>query len=115
MGTKTVNGQVEHIDHRVDVNSLEKSDASQLALNEIGQCQIALDHAIQFDPYTKNRVTGSFIIIDRLTNATVGAGMLVSEAIEEKKAENTYSEFELEFNQLVRKHFPHWNAKDISR
>lgn len=97
------------------MNSLDKSDASQLALNEIGQCQIALDQAIQFDPYTKNRVTGSFIIIDRLTNATVGAGMLVSEAIEEKKAENTYSEFELEFNQLVRKHFPHWNAKDISR
>lgn len=115
VGTKTVNGQVEHIDHRVDVNTLNKSHASQLALNEIGQCQITFDQAIQFDPYSKNRVTGSFIIIDRLTNATVGAGMLVNEATEDKKESSNYSPFEIEFNQLVRKHFPHWDAKDISR
>ncbi|WP_261817982.1 sulfate adenylyltransferase subunit CysN [Vibrio gallicus] len=117
VGTKTINGQVENISHKINVNSLQKSEANQLSLNEIGQCEVAFDQAIAFDPYSKNRVTGSFIIIDRLSNATVGAGMLIGESATEQDQQHKpeYSAFELEFNQLVRKHFPHWEAKDLNR
>ena len=62
--------------HRVNVNTLEELAAKQLELNEIGVCNVALDRPIAFDPYTVNRETGGFIVIDRLTNETVGAGMI---------------------------------------
>ena len=68
------------------------------------------------DPYKKNRTTGAFIIIDRVTNGTVGAGMIIDElAKDAQHASPDFSEFELEFNALVRKHFPHWSAVDISK
>lgn len=60
----------------VDVNSLEHLAAKTLRLNEIGVCTLTLDKAVAFDPYAQNRDMGSFIVIDRLTNQTVGAGML---------------------------------------
>jgi bifunctional enzyme CysN/CysC len=60
----------------VDVNTLRSSPAPDLQLNEIGRCSITLSQPIFFDAYTRNRSTGSFIIIDRFTNATVGAGMI---------------------------------------
>jgi len=62
--------------HRVNVNTLEELAAKQLELNEIGVCNVALDRPIAFDPYVVNRETGGFIVIDRLTNETVGAGMI---------------------------------------
>jgi len=62
--------------HRVNVNTLEELAAKQLELNEIGVCNVALDRPIAFDPYAVNRETGGFIVIDRLTNETVGAGMI---------------------------------------
>ncbi|MCU1393842.1 MAG: sulfate adenylyltransferase, large subunit [Ilumatobacteraceae bacterium] len=62
--------------YKVDVNTLEHLAAKTLTLNEIGVCTISTDRAIAFDPYSVNRDTGGFVIIDRLTNATVGAGLL---------------------------------------
>lgn len=73
---KTVPGLVTDLKHKVNVNTLEHTAAKQLDLNEIGICNIALDSRIAFDSYTENRETGAFIIIDRLTNNTVGVGML---------------------------------------
>ena len=58
------------------VDTLEHVAATKLELNEIGVCNLDLDRPIAFDPYADNRDTGGFILIDRLTNATVGAGML---------------------------------------
>ena len=83
-------------------------------MNEIGSCNFEVSKEVQFDAYNENRGTGAFIIIDRLTNATVGAGMIRGsiEAVK-KDQEHAYSAFEVEFNTLVRKHFPHWEAKDI--
>ena len=75
--TQQVQGRVTAIRHRVDVNSLEEGPASELALNEIGRCDIALSTPIAFDAYANNRVTGAFIIIDRISNLTLGAGMIV--------------------------------------
>jgi bifunctional enzyme CysN/CysC len=78
--TKVVNGSVSQIHHRVDINTLEQLPADQLKLNEIGLCEVALNAPIAFDPYKVCKSTGSFIVIDRLTNVTVGAGMILSQA-----------------------------------
>ena len=114
VGSQSVYGYVKAINHKVDVNSLAKSEASQLELNEIGNCHFALNERVQFDPYDTNRLTGAFIIIDRLSNVTVGAGM-IDKAVDGSSTdeEDAHSEFEIEFNALVRKHFPHWGAKKI--
>ena len=76
MGTRTVTGSITHPKHKVNVNTLEQLAAKQLELNEIGVCNISLDRAIAFDAYTENRDTGGFILIDKITNDTVGAGLL---------------------------------------
>jgi bifunctional enzyme CysN/CysC len=70
-------GSFSRILHRVDVNTLERSDAPALGLNEIGRVELRTSRPILFDPYPKNRVMGAFIVIDRVTNGTVGAGMIV--------------------------------------
>ena len=79
--TSYVPGSIASITHRIDVNTLEEGAASSLQLNEIGQVRIALDAPIALDGYTHNRTTGSFIVIDRLTNGTVGAGMIIAEPL----------------------------------
>jgi bifunctional enzyme CysN/CysC len=76
IGTRTVNATITEPKYRVNVNTLEHLAAKQLALNEIGEVNLALDRPIAFDPYGANREMGGFILIDRLSNATVGAGML---------------------------------------
>jgi sulfate adenylyltransferase subunit 1 len=112
--TKFVPGSVTEVEYQIDVNSLEHKDSVRLALNEIGVGKIKLTQPVACDPYTKNRITGAFIIIDRLTNGTVGAGMVI-DAIDDSGKNSQYSEFEVEFNALVIKHFPHWNATDITK
>ncbi|SDC38231.1 adenylylsulfate kinase [Geodermatophilus telluris] len=76
LGTGTVAASVSRPKYRVDVNTLEHASATTLALNEIGVCNLSLDRPVAFDPYADNRDMGGFVLIDRLTNATVGAGML---------------------------------------
>jgi bifunctional enzyme CysN/CysC len=77
--TKAVSGNISQIIHTIDVNTLEKSAATKLRLNEIALCELSFDQDIYFDPYADNVGTGAFIIIDRLTNVTVGAGMIVQD------------------------------------
>ena len=61
----------------VDVNTLEKRTQAGLALNEVGRCGIVLNSPLVFDPYTRNPATGAFVVIDRASNTTVGAGMIL--------------------------------------
>jgi bifunctional enzyme CysN/CysC len=75
-GTGLVRGQVTELKYKINVNTLEHVAAKHLDLNEIGFCNIALDHAIPFDRYSENRDMGGFILIDRLSNATVACGMI---------------------------------------
>jgi sulfate adenylyltransferase subunit 1 len=82
LGTQTVPGKVHHFNHRIDVNTLEHSEIDALELNGIGDCVIQFDAPVAFDEYRNSRLTGALVIIDRLTNVTVGAGM-VEEAITE--------------------------------
>ena len=75
--TQTTRARIEKIRYRVDVNTLEKSEVDHLALNEIARVIITSAKPLFFDPYEKNRQTGSFILIDPLTNNTVGVGMII--------------------------------------
>ncbi|MGE6372648.1 sulfate adenylyltransferase subunit CysN [Stutzerimonas stutzeri] len=79
--TSYVPGSIASISHKVDVNTLEKGAASSLQLNEIGKVKVSLDAPIALDGYAQNRTTGAFIVIDRLTNGTVGAGMIIADPV----------------------------------
>jgi bifunctional enzyme CysN/CysC len=76
IGARTVSATITEPKYKVNVNTMEHLAAKRLALNEIGVCNLALDQMIAFDPYTENHETGGFILIDRLSFNTVGAGML---------------------------------------
>ena len=76
LATSTVAATVSTLKHKVDVNSLERLASRTLALNEVGYCNFSLAQPLAFDPYRDNRDMGGFILIDRFTNATVGAGMI---------------------------------------
>ena len=93
IGTRIVGATIDHPKYRINVNTLEHAAAKTLELNEIGVANIAFDRPIAFDPYSANRDMGGFIVIDRLTNSTVGAGLL---------------HFALRRSQNV-----HWQALDI--
>jgi bifunctional enzyme CysN/CysC len=95
LGARTLTGSITATRHKVNVNTLEHLAAKQLELNEIGVCNLSFDRAIPFDPYSDNRETGGFIIIDKLSNDTVGAGLLTFAL---RRAENI-----------------HWQALDVNK
>jgi bifunctional enzyme CysN/CysC len=95
IGSKQVSATITEPKYKVNVNTLEHLAAKKLALNEIGVCNVATDQPIVFDAYTENRHTGAFILIDRLTNATVGAGLI---------------HFALRRSQNI-----HWQALDVNK
>jgi bifunctional enzyme CysN/CysC len=78
--TKSSPGAINTLRYKIDVNTLHRADAPTLQLNEIGRCSITLNQPVAFDGYRRNRSTGAFIIIDRMTNSTVGAGMILDRA-----------------------------------
>ena len=94
-GTRTVSATVMPLKHRVNVNTLEHEPAERLELNDIGVCELELDRPIPFEPYSDDRTLGGFILIDRLTNNTAGAGLI---------------NFALRRSQNV-----HWQALDVDR
>jgi bifunctional enzyme CysN/CysC len=94
-GTKQVSATITEPKYKVNVNTLEHLAAKKLELNEIGVCNLSLDQPIAFDAYRECRETGSFILIDRLSNATVGAGMI---------------HFALRRSQNI-----HWQALDVNK
>jgi bifunctional enzyme CysN/CysC len=70
---------IDRLEYRVEVNSLDRqTDATELSLNEIGRVHLRTSTPLVVDPYSRNRITGSFILIDESTNDTVGAGMIRS-------------------------------------
>ena len=95
IGTKTVSATVSPIKYRINVNTLEHVAARKLDLNDIGVCGLQLSEAVAFEPYAENRDLGGFVLIDRITNATVGAGLL---------------HFALRRSQNV-----HWQALDVNK
>ena len=94
-GTRTVSATIAPLKYQINVNTLEHVPAEKLELNDIGVCELELDRAIPFEPYTQNRTLGGFILIDRLSNNTVGAGLI---------------NFALRRSQNV-----HWQALDVDK
>lgn len=113
IASKKTQVSISQLNHLINVNTLVKEEASSLALNEVAQVELQFAERLAFDLYNEVRDTGGFILIDRLTNVTIAAGMIEGVA-SEQQTQHEFSEFELEFNALVRKHFPHWQALDIS-
>lgn len=74
IGTKAVNAKIEKFKYKIDINSYKEVVCSSLSMNEIARCEIRLDQNVDFKPYTEDRTNGSFILIDKQTNLTVGAG-----------------------------------------
>ncbi|MBM7343673.1 sulfate adenylyltransferase subunit CysN [Pantoea coffeiphila] len=110
---KKTRARVEKIQYQVEINNLTRHEAQELPLNGIGLVDLTFDEPMVLDPYQQNPVTGGMIFIDRLSNVTVGAGMILEPLAETQQAAGHYSAFELELNALVRRHFPHWNARDL--
>jgi bifunctional enzyme CysN/CysC len=94
-GARTVSATVTPLKHKLNVNTLEHTAAERLELNDIGVCELELDQPIAFEPYADNRALGGFILIDRITNGTVGAGLI---------------HFALRRSQNV-----HWQALDVDK
>ncbi|MDN5928725.1 MAG: sulfate adenylyltransferase subunit CysN [Hyphomicrobiales bacterium] len=93
--TDQANAAITELKYRIDINRFAHEAAKSLEMNEVGVCNISLQSTIAFDPFSENRATGSFILIDRRTNATVGAGMIV--------------------HGLRRAANIHWQALDVDR
>ena len=83
--TKLTPGTISTLRYQIDVNTLHRQDAPTLKLNEIGRCTVSLSQPICFDGYRRNRATGAFIVIDRVTNGTVAAGMILDRSTAEDR------------------------------
>jgi len=94
-GTRTVTATIAPLKHKINVNTLDELPAERLELNDIGVCELELDRPIPFEAYAENRELGGFILIDRLSNSTVGAGLI---------------NFALRRSQNV-----HWQALDVNK
>ena len=95
LGSRVISASVTEIKHKVNVNTLEQLAAKNLELNEIGSVNLSVDQVVPFDAYSENQTTGGFILIDRMTNATVAAGMI---------------QFALHRSQNI-----HWQAVDVNK
>lgn len=110
---KKTRARIDSIQYQVDINNLTQRQVESLPLNGIGLVDMTFDEPLTLDAYQQNPVTGGVIFIDRLSNVTVGAGMVRDVHEQATGSHAEFSEFELELNQLIRKHFPHWGARDL--
>ena len=99
LATRSVSGSISSINYRIDVNTLEHHDANELKLNEIASCTVSVNAPVVFDPYKQNKGTGAFIIIDRLSNVTVGAGMIFGESEDSNLSDVSADERSARFSQ----------------
>ncbi|MDS1309479.1 sulfate adenylyltransferase subunit CysN [Marinobacter xiaoshiensis] len=116
IGTKVTGCFVNKVVEEIDVNSLERSaqTANGLELNGIGLCDIDLAEPVVVEDYQNHPGTGAFILIDRLTNVTVAAGM-VKQALDGsgELLKREYTEAERNLNKFVRENFPEWGCKEV--
>jgi bifunctional enzyme CysN/CysC len=87
-GTKVVTGAIGTLRYQIDVNTLHRLESPTLKLNEIGRCHVRLSEPVCFDSYRRNRATGAFIVVDRISNATVAAGMIVDRTTSDQRRDH---------------------------
>ncbi len=115
--TTLLNGTIEHINYKVDVNTYKREQVEKLGLNDIASCKMVLTRPIAADHYTDDKQTGSFIVIDRITNNTVGAGMIVDVAKREsdkQPQENIFDIWNKKKQSLEnKKGLKHFNEREV--
>lgn len=110
---KKTRARVKNIQYQMDINTLTQCVANSLPLNGIGLVELVFDEPIILDKYVDNPTTGGMIFIDQLSNVTIGVGM-VRQLLQDVYCKISLDrEFELALNALVRRHFPHWGARDL--
>jgi len=119
LATSIVPVRVKWIDYRIDVNTGEHHPALTLKMNDIAAVSLELEQALPLDTYDSHPGTGSFILIDRLTNATVAAGLIrqvgaADTSLDAGGATTGISAEEIALNKLIREKYPHWQAIDVS-
>lgn len=118
--TTTLRGDIERIIYKKDINDFTEHPAQNLHLNDIARCVVKFDRALGLESYNNNRVAGSFIIIDKYTNATLGAGMIV-EVLENDsdskgqiaESRRKYTPQEIALNAYIREFYPEWECREI--
>lgn len=113
--TSVMNGVFEAIAYKKDANTFEELEAQSLGLNDIAKCSLKLDRIIAVDAYESNRYTGSFIVIDRHSNETLGAGMIVQsvQGSAFRVQSSEYTQAEIELNAYIRRNYPQWNCEAL--
>ena len=106
LATQTVNATISKIKHRVNINTLEKLAADKLDLNAVAECNISTDKPLIFDAYQDNPAMGSFILIDRITNITVGAGMMRFALRRSSNIQNQFFEINKEARAALNQQTP---------
>jgi len=119
LATSKIICRVKWVDYRIDVNTGEHHPAVTLVMNDIAVVSIDLEQGIPMDTYASHPGTGSFILIDRLTNATVAAGLIrqvgaADVSLDSGGASTGISAEEIALNKLIREKYPHWQAIDVS-
>ncbi|MEZ8635847.1 sulfate adenylyltransferase subunit CysN [Vibrio cyclitrophicus] len=113
--TKSCAGKISTIEHKVDVNTLEQhaENSETVELNEIALTSVKLTDQIVIDRYVDLPQTGSFVVIDRYTNVTVGAGIVNNTQAHENLEKRAYCQAEVELNAYIRKNYPEWQCIKI--
>jgi len=111
--TKLTSGRVDTIHHQIDVNTQALNKKDRLELNDIGVIDLTLNQPVVIDPYEANRTTGAFIVVDRMTNVTVGAGM-ISHILESVEVSNDHSAFAQSLTGLIQQHYPNKSDQEVN-
>ena len=110
--SRTTTGRVEEILHGIDVNTQDELDTNALELNDIALVNVGLSQSVVIDAYQDNRATGAFIIIDRMSNITVAAGMVVNGLTGGNNSKDS-SAFAADLNSLIGQYYPDKSAEEV--
>jgi len=114
LNTNLISGVCGEIIYKKEINTFEELKVQELHLNDIAKVILSFDKKIVFDVYNSNKTMGSFIIIDRYSNETVGAGMIVSSIVQANiNQTKIYTKEEIELNKMIREKYPEWECKAI--
>ena len=111
--TSVISASFTDINYKLDINSYDKISVHSLVLNDIALCDMVLTRPIAVDIYADNRQTGAFVVIDKITNNSVAAGMIYDINKESTEQTREYSEIEIALNHYIREHFAEWECKQI--
>ena len=106
------NVKFKNINYKKDINTFKEENTSNLILNDIANCTLKLDKNLALKEYKDNKTLGSFIIIDKYSNETLAAGMIIK-ILNSQQSQRIYTQAEIELNTFIRKNYPEWGCRKI--